>query len=335
MEYFNNHKKLFFTVFAFFFILTVLIAIIPALRNQEINTPLPGSQPLSGDALKGKAIYIANGCVACHTQQVRNVDMDKMWGQRPSIAADYSTIKRSDIWRNTATLMGTERTGPDLTNIGTRQPSIDWQLLHLYQPRSVVKESIMPAYQWMFEYKETPGPKEKVVNVPAEFMRGKKGKIVAKPEALQLVAYLMSLKQVKLPDGTPPPEFIYKKKLANTAGTQGTSAGVELDGASLYTANCQACHQENGEGLPGAFPPLKGSKVVLDDNPELMINIIMNGYNARQSEGFGPMPPIGTTNNLSAEEISAILNHEKTSWGNNARKVTPDEVKKLMDAVKK
>jgi cytochrome c oxidase cbb3-type subunit 2 len=100
-------------------------------------------------------------------------------------------------------------------------------------------------------------------------------------------------------------------------------------------ANCQACHQSNGEGLPGAFPPLKGSKIVLDDNPEMMVNIIMNGYSGRASEGFGPMPAIGTTNNLTAEEISAIMNHERTSWGNNSRKVTPDEIKKLMDAVKK
>ena len=53
-----------------------------------------------------------------------------------------------------------------------------------------------------------------------------------------------------------------------------------------------------------------------------------------RAEGFGPMPPIGTTNNLSAAEISAIMNHEKTSWGNNAKKVTPDEIQKLMDAVK-
>jgi cytochrome c oxidase cbb3-type subunit 2 len=65
-----------------------------------------------------------------------------------------------------------------------------------------------------------------------------------------------------------------------------------------------------------------------------MVNIIMNGYNGRASEGFGPMPPVGTTNNLSAAEISAIMNHEKTSWGNSGKKVTTDEIQKLMDAVK-
>lgn len=333
MEFFNNHKKLFLAAISFFLSLTLLMAVIPALYMQDNNAPLPGAEQLTGTALKGKEIYIANGCIACHTQQVRNVDMDKTWGSRPSIAADYATDHRMDIWRNTATLMGSERTGPDLTNIGERQPSIDWQLLHLYQPRSVVKQSIMPAYQWLFEYKEKPGKNDKVVNVPDEYMRGRKGKIVAKQEALDLVDYLLSLKQVKLPSGLPPKEFLYKKEIKVAAG--GTAASTELDGAALYTANCQACHQENGEGLKGAFPPLKGSNIVLSDSAEIMVNIVMNGYTGLQSQGYGPMPPIGTTNNLTAAELSAIMNHEKTSWGNNAKKVTPDEIQKLMDAVKK
>jgi cytochrome c oxidase cbb3-type subunit 2 len=155
---------------------------------------------------------------------------------------------------------------------------------------------------------------------------------VAGPEALQLVAYLLTLKQIKLPDGIAPKEFLYKREIKEIAA--GGAASTELDGVALYTANCQACHQENGEGLKGAFPPLKGSKVVLDDNHDIMVDIIMNGYSGRVSEGFGPMPPIGTTNNLTAAEISAIMNHEKTSWGNSAKKVTPDEIQKLMDAVK-
>lgn len=333
MEFFNNHKKLFLAAISFFLALTLLMAIIPALYIQDNNAPLPGAEALTGAAMKGKEIYIANGCIGCHTQQVRNVDMDKVWGSRPSIASDYATDHRMGIWRNTATLLGSERTGPDLTNVGERQPSIDWQLLHLYQPRSVVKQSIMPAYQWLFEYKEKPGKNDKVVNVPDEYMNGRKGKIVARPEALDLVAYLLSLKQIKLPTGLPPKEFLYKKEAKVATG--GAAASTELDGVALFTANCQACHQENGEGLKGAFPPLKGSSIVLSDSAELMVNIIMNGYTGLESQGFGPMPPVGTTNNLSAAEISAIMNHEKTSWGNNAKKVTPDEIQKLMDAVKK
>lgn len=176
MEFFNNHKKLFKTAFLFFAGLTILVAILPALNNQKNNKPLPGAEPLSADAVKGKNIYIANGCVACHTQQVRNVDMDKMWGARPGLAADYAGIHRTDIWRNTATLMGTERTGPDLTDVGNRQPSKDWNLVHLFNPRIVVKESIMPAYSWLFTIKKQPAKSDVIVNVPAAYMNGEEGK---------------------------------------------------------------------------------------------------------------------------------------------------------------
>jgi len=84
----------------------------------------------------------------------------------------------------------------------------------------------------------------------------------------------------------------------------------------------------NGEGLQGAFPPLKGSTIVLDDNPEVLINIIMKGYNAR--EEFAEMPAVGINNGLKPEEITAIINHERTSWGNNARKVSVAEVEKIL-----
>ncbi len=329
MEFFNNHKLLFRTAFLFFAVLTILVAILPALNNQRNNQPLPTSAPISEDAVKGKAIYIANGCVACHTQQVRNVDMDKIWGSRPSIAADYAAIKRTDFWRNTATLMGTERTGPDLTDAGNRQPSIDWNLVHLFNPRAVVKESIMPAYTWLFTLKKQADKGDVVVNVPKEFLEGKEGKLVATKDALYLIAYLQSLKQVKLPDGVTTPEFLYKQK---TIETKAGGAGNEPDGVALYTANCQSCHQPNGEGLPGAFPPLKGSPVVNGDNLQLYVDIIMNGYDARAE--YAVMPSVGTNANLSAAEITAIINHERTSWGNHAKKVTEDEIKRLLEYVK-
>ena len=121
-------------------------------------------EPLSEAALHGKALFIENGCVACHTQQVRNIDMDKVWGSRPGIAADYADNKRMSSFVNTATLMGTERTGPDLTNVGNRQPSLEWNLLHLYQPRAVVSKSIMPSYKWLFDVKEKPGKDDVVVS---------------------------------------------------------------------------------------------------------------------------------------------------------------------------
>jgi cytochrome c oxidase cbb3-type subunit 2 len=328
MDFFDNHKKLFIAAFLFFAGLTTFVAIIPALQNQKNNAPLPNAVELSANAVKGKALFIANGCVACHTQQVRNVDMDKVWGARPSMAADYADIHRTDFWRNSATLMGTERTGPDLTNIGNRQPSTDWNLVHLYNPRIVVKESIMPAYTWLFMVKETPDKRDIVVNVPSQYREGVQGKIVATVEAMQLIAYLQSLKQTKLPDGSQSSAFLYKSVEETKTG----AAAGELDGKMIYTTNCQSCHQANGEGLKGAFPPLKGSPIVLGDNLEKYIDIIMHGYDARAE--YGVMPPVGTNMNFTEKEMSALINYERSSWGNSGKKVTPEEVKKVMDFVK-
>lgn len=330
MEFFNNHKSLFTVATGMFVGLTLLVAIFPALNNQKNNRPLPGAAELSPEARKGKALFIANGCVACHTQQVRNVEMDKIWGSRPSLAADYAGITRTDFWRNTATLMGTERTGPDLTDIGNRQPSLDWNLVHLYNPRIVVKESIMPAYPWLFTLKKEPAETDVVVTVPAAYLQGKEGKVVATQDALYLVAYLQSLKQTKLPDGTESPEFLYKRPEKSVSAAPGEIPAI--DGKALYTANCQACHQANGEGLPGAFPPLKGSPVVLGDNLELYVDIIMNGYDARPE--YGAMAPIGTVLEWTEQEVAAIINYERSSWGNEGEKVTVEEVKKILDFVK-
>ncbi|RQP08783.1 MAG: cytochrome-c oxidase [Parapedobacter sp.] len=327
MEFFNNHTKLFSTAFLFFLVLTLFVVIIPAISNQQNNAPLPNAVPLSDDARKGKELFIANGCVACHTQQVRNIDMDSRWGKRPGIAADYADMKRMDVWRNTATLAGTERTGPDLTDVGNRQPSLDWNLVHLYNPRIVVKESVMPAYPWLFERKAMPADSDVVVNVPEAFLGGKPGKVVAGQEALQLVAYLQSLKQAELPGESRAPEFLYKKVVKSTEESGGSESGA--NGALLYTNNCQACHQADGQGLPGAFPPLANSEVVNGDDLSLYIDIIMNGYDARPE--YGAMPGVGTMMGFTADEVAAIINHERTSWGNQGKEVTAEEVQEIIN----
>jgi cytochrome c oxidase cbb3-type subunit 2 len=327
MDFFDNHKKLFRSALALFLGLTFVVAVLPAINNQRDNAPLPGSAPMTVNEHAGKASFIANGCVACHTQQVRNVDMDNMWGDRPGIPADYARNTRPDVWRNTATLMGTERTGPDLTNVGKRQPSMAWNLLHLYQPRAVVAASIMPAYPWLFKTKKNADSTDVEINVPDQFRKGVKGTIVATQEALDLVAYLQSLKQTPLPTGKEPMEFLYKREIPKVA-TSGEAAELP-DGGKLYAANCQACHQANGEGLKGAFPSLVGSPVVLDDDIELFVDIIMNGYNAR--EEYAVMNAVGTDNNLTPEEVTAIINHERTSWGNEGELVTLGDVRRIME----
>ena len=328
MDIFNNHKKLYITASVLFIVLTLFVAIGPALDNQARILPLPDAVPLSEAAKRGKEVFIANGCVACHSQQVRNVEMDRKWGGRPSMAADYAANTRMDIWTNTATLMGTERTGPDLTDIGTRQPSIEWHLVHLYNPRLVVKESIMPAYPFLFTWTQNPKETDVVVSIP---FSSDKGQLIATQDALDLVAYLRELKQAKLPEAIVAPEFLYpvKEKGTATSGNQTVDTGV--DGKNLYMTNCASCHQSNGEGLAGAFPSLIDSPIVVGDNLQLYVDIIMNGYDARGE--YGVMPAVGTNLNWTANEVTAIINYERTNWGNKAPEVSTEEVQKIMDYI--
>jgi cytochrome c oxidase cbb3-type subunit 2 len=325
----KDHKKLVLTAFIAFVILSLVIAVIPASQMQDVQ-PLPDQKDLTTSEREGLHIYVSENCMACHTQQVRNIEMDNVWGERPSIPSDYFYSKaRMDVWRQSPSLLGSERTGPDLTNVGKRQPGKEWHLLHLYNPRIVVKESVMPGYPWLFEEKDSTSisPEDIVVPVPAKYIRHKGNKMIATENAMFLVSYLQSLSQTPMPGISP--DFIpsISKKEAKASGDGKSS----LDGEKLYAQTCAACHQSTGLGLAGAFPPLAGSAIVKDENYDLFIKIILQGYDARSE--YGQMP--GFAAQLSDEQIAAIATHERSSWGNDAPAVSAEDVKKIRDFVMK
>ena len=186
MNLHTSHRLL--VAFAFFgyAALTYLIAVGPAFEIQK-TTPLAGMPALSPEAARGRALYLAEGCGFCHTQFVRDLPMDRPYG-RPSLAEDYAL--------ESPPLLGTQRTGPDLANVAARQSSDAWHLLHLYNPRSVVPQSVMPGYPWYFEIKEKAEPGDVVVPVPGSFVPTPNRVVVARREAQDLVAYLLSLRQM-------------------------------------------------------------------------------------------------------------------------------------------
>ncbi|WHZ20789.1 MAG: Multicopper oxidase [Rhodanobacteraceae bacterium] len=98
-------------------------------------------------------------------------------------------------------------------------------------------------------------------------------------------------------------------------------------GESLYAANCAACHQATGMGLPGAFPPLKDDPVVQDPDPKVQIDTILHGAHGRNIGGTvypSAMPPFEKV--LNDAEIADIINHERSSWGNQGKPVTAKDV---------
>lgn len=104
-------------------------------------------------------------------------------------------------------------------------------------------------------------------------------------------------------------------------------------GASLYRASCATCHQANGEGVPGVFPPLAGDPVVTADDPTRHIEIVLWGLQDKTINGVeyaAAMP--GWAEQLSDKEVAAIINHERTSWGNDAPTVSAKDVAKVRAA---
>ena len=106
-------------------------------------------------------------------------------------------------------------------------------------------------------------------------------------------------------------------------------AWAEL-GERVYENTCASCHRVDGDGLAGVFPPLDGNPAVLDTNPTAHIVAIVEGVSGKIIDGVaypGPMPSFGHI--LTDEEIAAVVNHERTRWGNDASLVTPADVAAL------
>ncbi|HER35623.1 MAG: cbb3-type cytochrome c oxidase subunit II [Halothiobacillaceae bacterium] len=174
------------TALAILALAMLFLLIGPALQIAPIQPP-EELQPYSKAELRGRAHYVGLGCVYCHSQQPRESsqapDQARGWG-RASTPADYVYDQPHQL--------GTMRTGPDLFNIGQRQPSRAWQLTHLYAPRAVQPDSIMPAFPFLFETKDSADADDVVVDVPEAF-RPNGEVVVARQAALDLVDYLLSL----------------------------------------------------------------------------------------------------------------------------------------------
>jgi mono/diheme cytochrome c family protein len=95
--------------------------------------------------------------------------------------------------------------------------------------------------------------------------------------------------------------------------------GAPLDGEALYVANCVACHQINGKGVPAAFPPLDGSPYVTGDKLERMAAIMIYGLQGPikvlGQDYNGVMAPLGR---LKDAELAAIATYIRGAWSNTA-----------------
>jgi mono/diheme cytochrome c family protein len=102
-----------------------------------------------------------------------------------------------------------------------------------------------------------------------------------------------------------------------------------LEIAALYLDHCSGCHQAQGRGIPGVFPPLAGNGVVLAGNPANIIKVVLGGIPALGK--YTPMPSFASQ--LTDKGIADIANYIRTSWGNTASpNATPAMVAKMRRA---
>jgi mono/diheme cytochrome c family protein len=99
------------------------------------------------------------------------------------------------------------------------------------------------------------------------------------------------------------------------------------DGAVVYLANCSSCHQADGQGVPGAFPPLSGNPLVAGP-AVVVISIVKNGLEGRvvvnSSAYSGIMPRWEGV--LSDTQIADVVTYIRSSWKNRASGVSVAEV---------
>lgn len=114
-----------------------------------------------------------------------------------------------------------------------------------------------------------------------------------------------------------------------TADASQPAANENPLGEKVYKQYCFACHQMDGNGVPGNFPPLRETDWVNGDK-ERLIELVINGME-------GPIEVNGETYNnvmtahgfLSDEEIAAVLTYVRSNFGNNSSEVTVEEVQQV------
>lgn len=134
-------------------------------------------------------------------------------------------------------------------------------------------------------------------------------------------------------DSRTPPENVNAKNSGEAKQDGNDLVALMENGKQVFTTTCQACHQANGAGIPGAFPPLTQSDWV-NGPPKRMVAIILHGLqgeiNVNNQKFQGVMPPF--KDQLRAEDIAAVATYVRNSFGNKAGPVTVETVNQVKQA---
>jgi cbb3-type cytochrome c oxidase subunit II len=235
-----------------FFVMSVLLLGVWPGRalERQISQMQPDHPPaLTASERRGRVIYGREGCAYCHTQQIRYLPNDvKRFGK--ATLAWETIFDYPHLW-------GTRRIGPDLSReAGVR--STDWQLSHLYGPRNLVRDSVMPAFPWLFAgAPDRPTQEARDVVDYLETLGRDRALAAPEGEAHARAACNCSDDERRYAFG-PGPLNASPAMARRTGDFPKLAAGNLARGRMVYAENCTDCHgvrgEGNGKGAAGLSP---------------------------------------------------------------------------------
>ena len=157
-------------------------------------------------------------------------DIARGWGKRRSVARDFLFDQ--------PVMLGSQRIGPDLADVGSRRPDANWHLAHLYNPRIVEKKSVMPPYRFLFEKRKIErAPSPEALKLSGEFAPEPGYEIVPTDQAKELAAYLLSLRADTVIFETP---MTVAVAASTNAPAVSTNAPTAITNAPVAAANAPA-----------------------------------------------------------------------------------------------
>ena len=225
----------------FFAMSVLLLGVWPGRTLEEQIRRTQPEHPLAPTASeqRGRIIYGREGCAYCHTQQIRYLENDvKRFGK--ATLAWETIFDYPHLW-------GTRRIGPDLSReAGVR--SSDWQFSHLYGPRTVVADSVMPAFQWLFDgAPDRPGQEARDLVDYLETLGRDRGLAGPEGEAHARAACNCSDDEKRFAYG-PGALNASTSMTRRTGDVPDLPSGDAARGGPLYARNCATCHGARGEG---------------------------------------------------------------------------------------
>ena len=239
----------------------------PQIEVKATGELYPSMRP--GLARQGEQVYRANGCFYCHSEQVRakgfGADIERGWGARSGRVQSVD----QDYLYDRPVMLGNQRVGPDLANIGRRQTNTTALLLHLYEPQVTMPGSVMPPYRYLF-LKRKLAPLEIASDnaLPLGDKQEAGYEVLPTDDAIALVAYLSSLHSDPILYEAPPSKVVGKAAAAATAIRDAAAAKITNSPSAGMTADVpvpqsgpatNAAAPASSTNAPAAAPPTTNS----------------------------------------------------------------------------